>query len=179
MVQGSDNRQRDGSQRDALAALFEQEVGLVHGYLRARCGSPAAAEDVTSEVFAEAARRFKQGRGNEVSPAWLLTVAKRRLIDHWRRAESQHRRLELLQRERQGDIEQPSMEAEGNDDGRVLTALSSLPDRQRAALALRYMDDFSVSEVADALELNYQAAESLLARARRSFARAFEQGASS
>ena len=40
---------------------------------------------------------------------------------------------------------------------------------------LRCLEEFSVSEVADALEIPYRAAESLLARVRRSFARSYEE----
>ena len=57
----------------------------------------------------------------------------------------------------------------------MLSALERLPDRQRAALVLRYLDEFSVTEVADAMDLTYTAVESLLARGRRSFATAYRQ----
>lgn len=155
------------NERESLRTLFRTEVGNIHGFVLARTGSYAMAEDVTGEVFAEAARRFQQGRGGEVTGAWLTTVARRRLIDGYRRQRSRRRRWELLTRERPAESE-PDL-----DDSRILVALSSLPDRQRAALTLRYMDEFSVAEVADALELTYSATESLLARARRSFATSY------
>lgn len=154
--------------RQRLLDLFEQEADRIHGYLRARLGSAVAAEDLTAEVFSEAARRCADGRAIEVTGAWLQTVAHRRLIDHWRRDETRRRLSERLRLERPAIAPEP-------DDGQVLAALSSLPDRQRAALCLRYMDEFSVSEVAAALDIGYPAAESLLARARRSFAAAYEE----
>ena len=155
------------SARIELERLYEQEVARVHGFLLARCGSRALAEDLTAEVFINAAQRFAQGRQLEVTTAWLMSVAKRRLVDHWRSLDSQRRRLDKLRLERSGD--------QGFDleDDRVLAALESLSDRQRAALTLRYLDEHSVSEVADALRTTYQAAESLLARARSSFERAY------
>lgn len=63
-------------------------------------------------------------------------------------------------------------EAEEGDPG-VMAALDSLSARQRAVLMLRYVDDYSVSEVAEAMNLSYQATESLLARARRSLLAAY------
>ena len=155
---------------EELACLFDAELAAVHGFVLARCGSSAVAEDVTGEVFVAAAERVAQGRGDEVTAAWLTTVARRRLIDHWRRSGTRRRTIESLALVRQV----PPTEPDG-DDGRVLAALSSLPDRQRAALALRYLEEFSVSEIADALGIRYPAAESLLARARRSFARAWRE----
>ena len=56
----------------------------------------------------------------------------------------------------------------------VLDALQTLPDRQRAALSLRYLEELSVAEIADELSVTYTAAESLLARGRRSFERAWQ-----
>lgn len=173
--------------REALRLLYRSEVTAIHGYLLARCGSRQDAEDLTTETFLNAADRFAQGRGGEVSGAWLMTVAKRRLIDHWRRAGSQRERVERLGRELGLVPGRDVAESVGfADDGdradaedvraHVLAALESLPERQRAALTLRYLDEHSVSEIADILDVGYQAAESLLARARRGFVVAFEGG---
>ena len=169
-------RERTLRARAALQHLYRTEVRSVHGYLLARSGSRQVAEDLTSETFLNAADLFASGRGDEVSGAWLMTVAKRRLIDHWRRGASQRERIERLGRE----FGLTPNHGDAADDvdvrGRVLAALESLPERHRAALTLRYLDEHSVSEVAELLGLGYQAAESLLARARRGFVAAFEEG---
>ena len=169
--------------RRALQTLYRTEVGAVYGYLLARCGSRPVAEDLTAETFLNAADRFAQGDGDDITGAWLMTVAKRRLIDHWRRAESQRERIERFGRElgllpgRRREPTDDDIEASEAADAmrqRVLAALASLPERHRAALTLRYLDEHTVSEVADMLGMSYQAAESLLARARRGFVVAFE-----
>lgn len=157
------------SARTDLEQLYEREVAAVHGFLLARCGSIMLAEDLTAEVFTNAARRFAEGRGGEVSGAWLMSVARRRLIDHWRRADSQRRRVEKLRNER------APLDTVDLEDERILAALESLSGRQRAVLTLRYLDEYSVSEVADEIGVGYRAAESLLARARRSFEHAYEE----
>ena len=153
-----------------LATIFETEVQAIFGFFVVRCGSRAVAEDLTAETFTAASRAFADGRGAQVSPAWLRTVAKRRLIDHWRALTSQDRKVERL-----AAIRVESAPPEMDPDGRIDVALDSLPDRQRAALVLRYLDDFSTSEVAEVLALSYKATESLLARARTSFAKAYEE----
>lgn len=160
------------TRREYLSVLFEREADRIFGYLLVRVGSRAVAEDLTGEVFVEAARRCAESRHCEVTGSWLQTVAQRRLVDHWRRSASGRRRDERL---RHRVLAVPELDVAVDDDRPVLEALESLPDRQRAALCLRYLDDFSVSEVAEALGIQYQAAESLLARGRRSFARAYEE----
>lgn len=153
-----------------LTALFHAEADAIFGYLLLRCGSRAVAEDLAGETFLAASRRFSAGRGSEVTPAWLQTVAHRRLVDHWRSSSASQRRTARLVAERRRE-RFPAHDP----DHRVDHALASLPQRQRAALVLRYLDDQSVSEVAATLDLSYKATESLLSRARASFAAAYEE----
>lgn len=153
-----------------LATIFEAEVQAIFGFFVVRCGSRAVAEDLTAETFTAASRAFADGRGDQVSPAWLRTVARRRLVDHWRALTSHGRKVERL-----AAIRVDQLPPDTDPDGRIDLALDSLPDRQRAALVLRYLDDFSTSEVAEVLSLSYKATESLLARARTSFAQAYEE----
>ena len=152
-----------------LRELYAATMPRVYGFVIARCGSPALAEDITSQVYVDAARAFAGGKAREVTTPWLLTVARNRVTDHWRSKASNRQRVEAISRERP-----PAVDDDSDLDDVVDICLASLPDTQRAALVLRYMDDHSVAEVADVLELSYQAAESLLARARRSFRTAFE-----
>ena len=154
--------------RAALDALFDAQFASVFNFVVARSGSPTIAEDVAAETFVEAVRVAKQGRLAEVTPPWLFMVARRRLIDHWRADERYRRRVERLRMRRvDADV------SEVIEDERVLDALDSLPTRQRAALTLRYLDGYSVSEIADALEVTYRAAESLLSRARTNFGKSY------
>lgn len=171
-LDGLDSDASAAQQRAALTALFQAEFGRLYGYLLARSGSRSIAEDVAAETFAEAARAVKSGDASALSPPWLFTVAKRRLIDHWRKAERHRKRTERLRMERIDETEWPV--SDSIDDERILTALASLPVRQRAALTMRYLDEYSVSEVAETLEVSYKSAESLLSRGRAGFAAALE-----
>ena len=155
----------------SLAELFRTEVSNVFGYFVLRCGSRQLAEDLTSQTFMAASEHFASGRGVEVTPAWLQTVASRRLIDHWRSSGAQKRRFDRLVALRSEHGQQPPPDPHAD----VLEALDALPERQRAVLVLRYLEEFSVGEVAKALEITYKAAESLLGRARLSFIVAYEE----
>ena len=101
------------------------------------------------------------------SRAWLFQVARSRLIDHWRREARGSRKLRLVFSQ-SGKGEQADPADEVTSAETVMAALDQLPPDQRAALVLRYLDGYSVSRVADALERSVRAAESLLVRARRS-----------
>lgn len=151
-----------------LEDLFLDAADTVYSFLLSRCGNVSVAEDLTATTFEMAGQRFAAGRGEEVSVGWLITVARRRLIDHWRREASRGRSIDRLKR----TVVHPVAVDEVRDTT-VDEALASLPVRYRAALALRYVEDLAISEVADALDLSYKATESLLARARSAFSTAY------
>lgn len=157
-----------------LAALFDAHFDTVFGFCAVRSGSRQLAEEIASDVFADAARVVVATPDADIGPGWLIAVAKRRMIDHWRRAERHQRRIDRLLRERAPEAPTPPDDLVV-DDERLATALMSLPERQRMVLVLRYLDDHSVSEVATQAGVSYQAAESLLARARRSLIAAYEE----
>ena len=153
-----------------LSELFDAEVGGLYGFVLARCGNREVAHDVVSETFVAATALFAADRGAEVSPAWLRTVARRRLIDHWRTVRSIRRKCDRLTSASRGVTDQPA-----DSDGRAEAALNTLGERYRAVLVLRYVDDYPVGDVADALGLSYKATESLLGRAKKAFSAAYEE----
>lgn len=158
-----------GERAADLSALFRAHAAEVYGLVLGRCGDRVVAEEVLAQTFEAAARQL--ARGGEVSAGWLVTVARRRLVDHWRQ---RRRGGELASRlaMRTSDAEPPP-----HADPELWAALSSLSPRQRAVLVLRYVDDWSVAEVAEGLGISLRAAESLLVRARTSLRAAIEKGA--
>jgi DNA-directed RNA polymerase specialized sigma24 family protein len=67
----------------------------------------------------------------------------------------------------------PIEESQLIESGRALAALAKVPSPQREALALRHLDGMSVPQVAAALRRSVEATESLLARGRVKFRRAY------
>jgi RNA polymerase sigma-70 factor (ECF subfamily) len=156
-----------------LLALYDQALPEVYGYLLHRCGNVALAEDLSSEVFLAAARSVRDGSPVEVTVAWLIAVARNKLVDHWRRQALQERGFHLLQ----ASAEESGMEPfDQVEEGLALATLRHLPAQHQAALTLRYVDGLPVSEVAAALGRTVHATESLLARARRAFRQLYLEG---
>lgn len=149
-----------------LLAIVDAELGNVYAYILRRCGDRALAEDLTADVILRAVRETKRAR-SVVTPAWLTTVARNRLVDHWRSKAREDRRLRLARSNPDRD--------EWTDDGTPLEpevvnqAMRRLQPHHQAVLSLRYLDDMTVPEVAAALGRSVHATESLLARARRAF----------
>ena len=71
----------------------------VYGYLASRCGSATVAEDLTSETFLAASDAVKRGTVADLTVAWLIGVARHKLVDHWRRRERDDRLLAAVDAE--------------------------------------------------------------------------------
>lgn len=167
-----------GAEPDANSGfweLYESTLPKIYAYLLHRSNRDVA-EDLTQEVYLTAARAVADRPGAEIGEAWLFTVARSRLFDHFRsqgRADRNRAAIAVLR--------EPAVSATEDDhaathlDCDTLTALEALSSAQRAALVLHHVDDLSVAEVADRLGRSVRATESLLARARREFRSALEE----
>jgi RNA polymerase sigma-70 factor (ECF subfamily) len=154
----------------AFRATCAEATPKVYAWIFGRCGDVTLAEDMTSETLLAAVGRFRDGRGAEVTTAWLMTVARSKLVDHWRRAEREQRRLRLAWNGRdEGHVPW----SEDSSITRALTALRQLEPAHQAVLTLRYLDNLPVAEVARALGRSVHATESLLIRAKSTFRRAY------
>ncbi len=158
---------RQGDPAADLVRLYDQSVADVYGYLVSRCGSAAVAEDLTSEVFMAAVAAVQQDRVPEMSVAWLIGVARHKLVDHWRHQEVVHRKLAVVEHDTVDDDWDVVL-----DRLRAEAVLAELGAHHRSVLTLRYLDGLSVAEVAEVLDRTVHATEALLMRAKAAFRRA-------
>ena len=162
-----------GEPPEAFVDFCAGALPEVYGYLFARCGNRATAEDLTSATFEAAVSAVRRATVSTLSIGWLIVVARRRLIDHWRREERDARRLELFV------CDEVDFAPEAWDDTIDppvgMLALTRLGSHHRAALTLRYVDGLSVADVARELARGHDATEALLQRARRAFRAAYEE----
>ena len=155
----------------ALLALYETAVREVYGYLFHRCRHAATAEDLTAETFTAAVSSIRRGVVGEVSTAWLIGIARHKLVDHWRQVERTTRNLQAVG---ESTVADDPWDAE-LDAFLARDVLDRLGAHHRSALTLRYVDDLAVPEVATVLDRTVHATEALLVRARRAFRDVYEQ----
>jgi len=157
-----------------LSDIYDESLPLVYRYLRSRCGSVALAEELTSATFLQAADAWARGTCPDMTVAWLITVARHKLIDHWRHQAVVDRSMAVLQGSHDsldGCIDPWNAVLDQAVSDQVM---QSLPVHYRGALTLRYLDDLSVPECAQILDRSIHSTESLLVRARKAFRSAYE-----
>jgi RNA polymerase sigma-70 factor (ECF subfamily) len=148
----------------------------VYGYVVRRVESPIAAEDITAETFLSAMATLRRGTAVDLSMSWLIGVARHKVVDHWRRQASDHRRIEAATQQADSRAQE---RANADAWDAVLDAtlahetLAKLSANHRAALTLRYLDGLPVGEIAHHLNRTIGATEALLTRAKAAFRTAY------
>lgn len=162
------NRAQAGD-TDAFALLYDEYVAIVHRYIYARVRSTTLAEDLTSETFLRALRRLDTFHWDRDFGAWLVTIARNLITDHFK---TKRVRCESLTDEI-GKYQHPAQATPETDLLATLTteelrnAIAELPDSQRDCLMMRFFADMSVAETAHALGKTDGAVKQLQLRALR------------
>lgn len=151
--------------RAAATELVERHQGPVRAFLRRVCGDAHLADDLAQETMLRMLRHADKFDETRPMRTWLLTIARRLWIDHLRH---HARRPLLLPADAPGSATgQPHEAAERADVGRVLDGvLAELSEPQRWAVVLFYQQQWTVEEVAAAMELPTNTIKSHLHRAR-------------
>jgi RNA polymerase sigma-70 factor (ECF subfamily) len=152
---------RDGlGGSDRVRAVFEASYRRLVGQLYGVCGDLAEAEEVVAEAFARAVQHQRTFSRLDNPEAWLRTVAVNVSRTRFRR------RLRIVSRERAA-VDHPA-----TDDDRLalMAAMRQLPAAQREAIALHYLADLPIHEVAAATGSPVGTVKARLSRGRAALA---------
>jgi RNA polymerase sigma-70 factor (ECF subfamily) len=139
--------------------------------LAVACGDREVAADCVQEAFTRAFVRWGRVSRLEDPAGWVRHVALNKIRDHFRKAERGRRAVERLQADARTVADAP---AEPSD---LAERLAALPEQQRIAAALFYVEDLSVAEIAHTMQLSDGAVKYHLHAARTSLREAMERQA--
>lgn len=137
----------------SFAALYRDLNPLLLRYLAAH--DRHRAEDLAAETWLAAARGLRRFSGEEEAfRGWIFTIARRRLIEQWRR--DGHRPAEVLGSDPQPPVSAPddtevSSLAHLSGQDAVMMVSSLLPPDQADVVLLRVLGDLDVARVAEIL----------------------------
>jgi RNA polymerase sigma factor (sigma-70 family) len=168
---------------EAITAAWRAESARLVGALTRMTRDVELAEDLAQDALLAALEQWP-GAGVPTNPAaWLMTTAKRRSIDHLRRAATLRRKVEELGHAQvRGEEEQmPDLDGQVDyieDDVLRLIFLSchpSLTPESRAALTLRLVGGLSTGEIARGFLTTESAMGQRISRAKKTLTEARAQ----
>jgi len=130
-------------------AFLDAHAEAIHRFLVALVG-PQEAEDVLQEALIAALRAYPRLRPDSNLRAWGLSIARNKAIDAVRARRRRPTPVPAVD-----DVPAPAGAAL---DGEVWAAVRLLPEKQRAAIALRYAGDLRHREVGEAMGVSEEAA---------------------
>ena len=149
-----------------FAQLVERESRGLVAAVTAIVGDRHRAEEIVQDAFEQCYRRWRRVSQLDRPGAWVRRVAINAAISSTRKRTSERRALERLGTRAASDGGSPDP-LDALDDAVLWSEVRSLPGEQAAAIALHYVADLSIEDVAATLEISTSAAKSLLHRGRR------------
>ena len=163
---------------EAIVAAWRAESARLVGALTRMTRDVELAEDLAQDALVAALEQWPTTGVPEKPIAWLMTIAKRRGIDHFRRADSLRRKIADLERARGEEEEMPDLDGQVDyieDDVLRLIFLSchpSLTAESRAALTLRLVGGLTTAEIARGFMATESAVGQRISRAKKTLAAA-------
>lgn len=160
---------------EAFSELIDRYKVAVYNLCARMLGDPTEAEDAAQEVFVRAYTQLKSYTPGRKFSTWILSIASHYCIDLLRRRKPSVD-LDTIAFWKQSDQPEPEERAltgEVRDEVREL--LNKLPDKYRGVTILRYWNDLSYDEIAQASGLSVATVKTRLFRARELLAKELEK----
>ena len=161
--------------REAFRALYEAYKDRVYSIAFHFFQADAdAAGEVTQQVFLKVMREIGRFRGDAAFSTWLYRLVVNACVDRTRRQRTDVAGEDPVTLDSIAAATRPSHEAafaRREVETRVQHAVATLPPKLRAAILLRYFEDLSYTDMANALNCSIGTVASRLSRGHRLLAK--------
>jgi RNA polymerase sigma-70 factor (ECF subfamily) len=154
----------DNPQVISFEAFYRTEYGPMVALATAVGGNPGVGEDIAQEALIRAHKNWAQICSYERPGTWLRRTTINLALNVRRGSRRQRAAIQRLGSRPANPVEIIL------GDPAVWQAVAALPARQRAAVALHYLEDRSIDEIAGILECSPNTAKAHLHHGRQSLA---------
>lgn len=148
-----DSRLIEQARRDpaAFGKVYDRYIDSIYRYVYNRTGNPADAEDITSQIFLAALEGIQKYRDNGYFAAWLFSIARRKVADHYR---NHHNQINLDKIQFAGsdykDMDEKLIQNQRLEA--LQRIIRVLPERDKEMLRLRYLAELNFADIARLLK---------------------------
>ena len=147
--------------------FYQREFRSVVGLAYALSGSRAASEDLAQEAFIAAHRNWDKVGAYEKPEAWVRRVVSNLSVSRFRKRTTEMKALTRLAGFRNETSVLPALPSEAEE---FWATVRKLPKRQAQVIALHYLDDLPVTEIAEILECSPNTVKVHLHKGRKKLA---------
>lgn len=135
--------------REPFERFYQREFRSVVGLAYALSGSRSSSEDLAQEAFIAAHRNWDKIGAYDKPEAWVRRVVANLSVSRFRRRVSEAKALTRIAGFRSEDAHLPALPAEAEA---FWSNVRGLPKRQAQVIALHYLEDRPIAEIAEILE---------------------------
>ncbi|NNE58829.1 MAG: sigma-70 family RNA polymerase sigma factor [Hellea sp.] len=162
---GAAARAGDKAAFGKLAARWQSKL-MAHAYRL--LGDIESARDVVQDGWSDIVKNLKRLDDTAAFPAWAYRIISRRAADNIRKKQRTRKINQAYAAEpRESNSAEYPIDIDA-DSSPLRRAIAGLPSKQRAAIALFYLEEFSVAETAVALSVPAGTVKTRLMKARQS-----------
>lgn len=159
------SRAKEGDE-SAMEELYEAFFDKIYFYVVKRVDGAESAEDITGDVFFEVVRRLKDFEGRSSFSTWVYAIAKNKIADFWR---EKYALQTVPLEEYLAHEEEESMDAEMDFEAAeqewqklhlaTVDLLNHLQETPRKLLELRFLQNYTLDEAAEELNMSKNTAK--------------------
>jgi len=157
----------DGDEQ-AFSFLYEQYADKVYNTAISYSKNVQDAEEITQDVFVKVFRNAASFKGNSSLNTWIYRITTNTSLNYLKKVKQLSSTQLDVADMKSIDFNHPGVLLENKENAAALyKVMDYLPDSQRTAFILSYIEHLPRQEVASIMETTLKAVESLLQRAKR------------
>ncbi len=159
----------------AYKDLMEKYDRPIYFHIRKMIKEKELVEDLVQEVFMKAFKNLETYSNEYAFSTWLYRIATNHTIDYLRKKKLQTLSINDPYKTKDGEVEIQLPDETYATDKKVIKkerkaivqdAIANLPEKYRAVIQLRHMEEYSYDEIADELDLPLGTVKAHIFRAR-------------
>ncbi len=165
------------SKNEIFSELYNENFDYVYSFVFIRTAYDAQiTEEIVQESFAAAWLAHERFQNRSMYRTWLCAIAKNKLCEHYRKSASDERHqipgIDNLV-EQSPDFELESVVLRNETRMQVAKALNQINPLYRYSLIMKYIDGYSIKQIAKHLGRTTKAVDGVLQKAKKSFIREY------
>ena len=156
----------EGSQK-SFKVLYDLFSEKIYNTALSYCQNQQDAEEITQDVFTSVFKNASNFKGDSTIDTWIYRITVNTSLNLIKKKKRQSfLKFNAFNKEKP-DFEHPGIILENKENSKLLfKVIETLPDSQKTAFILSFIEALPRQEVADIMELSLKAVESLLQRAK-------------